>query len=164
MSPPSSPPPSPKVVTWRHITPRCTPLPCQPPSQSAIERINQPACRETARSRQFRVSRPRLMCCSRPRLPRCRTMSPPSSLRPSPKEGQFLSCGYVDLFVAWFVVTGDATPDGIRIVRSVLGAMSSLAVERGSRVAGRCLRPHCVDRPRRFSSACQLRSAPGATP
>ena len=28
--------------------------------------------------------------------------------------------------MAWFVVTGDATADGIRVVRSVLGAVSSL--------------------------------------
>jgi len=33
-----------------------------------------------------------------------------------------------DPFVAWFVVTGDATPDGIRVVRSVLGAISSLPI------------------------------------
>ena len=33
-----------------------------------------------------------------------------------------------DLFAAWFVVTGDATPDGIRVVRSVLGAISSLSI------------------------------------
>ena len=26
-------------------------------------------------------------------------------------------------FAAWFVVTGDATADGIRVVRSVLGAI-----------------------------------------
>ena len=28
-------------------------------------------------------------------------------------------------FAAWFVVTGDATADGISVVRSVLGAISS---------------------------------------
>jgi hypothetical protein len=33
----------------------------------------------------------------------------------------------MDTFAAWFVVTGDATPDGMRVVRSVLGAISSLA-------------------------------------
>ena len=31
-------------------------------------------------------------------------------------------------FTAWFVVTGDATADEIRVVRSVLGAISSLPV------------------------------------
>ena len=30
-----------------------------------------------------------------------------------------------DPVTAWFVVTGDVTPDGIRVVRSVLGAISS---------------------------------------
>jgi len=33
-----------------------------------------------------------------------------------------------DPFAALFVVTGDATPDGLRVVRSVLGAISSLPV------------------------------------
>ena len=33
-----------------------------------------------------------------------------------------------DPFAAWFVVTGDATPDGIRVVRSVLGAIYSLPI------------------------------------
>ena len=31
-------------------------------------------------------------------------------------------------FAAWFVVTGDVTPDGIRVVRSVLEAISSFPV------------------------------------
>ena len=31
-------------------------------------------------------------------------------------------------FAAWFVVTGDATADGIRVVRSVLGVISSLPI------------------------------------
>ena len=31
-------------------------------------------------------------------------------------------------FAGWFVVTGDATADGIRVVRSVLGAISSLPI------------------------------------
>ena len=30
-------------------------------------------------------------------------------------------------FAVWFVVTGDATPDGIRVMWSVLGAISSLS-------------------------------------
>ena len=34
-------------------------------------------------------------------------------------------------FAAWFVVTGDATADEIRIVRSVLGAISSLPIAAG---------------------------------
>ena len=45
--------------------------------------------------------------------------------------GQFLSCRHffrlanTDPFAARFVATGDTTPDGIRVVRSVLGAISS---------------------------------------
>ena len=31
-------------------------------------------------------------------------------------------------FAAWFVVTGDATADGIRVARSVLGAIRSLPI------------------------------------
>ena len=31
-------------------------------------------------------------------------------------------------FAAWFEVTGDATPDGIRVMRSVLEAISSLPI------------------------------------
>ena len=38
----------------------------------------------------------------------------------------FLKLTNTDPFAAWFVVTGDATPDGILVVRSVLGAISSL--------------------------------------
>ena len=37
----------------------------------------------------------------------------------------FLKLTNTDPFVAWFVVTGDATPDGIRVVRSVMGAIRS---------------------------------------
>ena len=33
-----------------------------------------------------------------------------------------------DPFAAWFLITGDATPDGIRVVRSLLGAISSLPI------------------------------------
>ena len=45
----------------------------------------------------------------------------------------FLKLTDTDPFNAWFVVTGDVTPDGIRVVRSVLGAISSLL-----RGTGRC--------------------------
>ena len=38
----------------------------------------------------------------------------------------FLKLTSTDLFAAWFVVTGDTTPDGIRVVRSVLGAIRTL--------------------------------------
>ena len=38
----------------------------------------------------------------------------------------FLNLTNTDRFAAWSVVTGDATPDGIRVVQSVLGALSSL--------------------------------------
>jgi len=38
----------------------------------------------------------------------------------------FLKLTSMEPFAAWFVVTGDATPDGIRVVRSVLGAIRSL--------------------------------------
>ena len=31
-----------------------------------------------------------------------------------------------DPFAAWFTLSEDATPDGIRVVRSVLGVISSL--------------------------------------
>ena len=40
----------------------------------------------------------------------------------------FLKLTNTDPFAAWFVVTGDATPDEIRVVRSVLGAISSLPI------------------------------------
>ena len=40
----------------------------------------------------------------------------------------FLKLTNTDPFAAWFVVTGDATPDGIRVVRSVIGAISSLSI------------------------------------
>ena len=40
----------------------------------------------------------------------------------------FLKLTNTDPFAAWFVVSGDATPDAIRVVRSVLGAISSLPV------------------------------------
>jgi hypothetical protein len=39
----------------------------------------------------------------------------------------FLKLTDTDPFAAWFVVTGDVTPDGIRVVRSVVGAISSLS-------------------------------------
>ena len=42
-----------------------------------------------------------------------------------PKLPPFLKLTNTDPFVAWCVVTGDATPDDIRVVRSVLGAISS---------------------------------------
>ena len=47
---------------------------------------------------------------------------------PSPlffKLPVFLKLIGMDAFAAWFVVIGDATPDGIRVVRSVLGAIST---------------------------------------
>jgi len=40
----------------------------------------------------------------------------------------FFKLTKTDPFAAWFVVTGDATPDGIRVVRLVLGAISSLPI------------------------------------
>ena len=40
----------------------------------------------------------------------------------------FLKLTNTDPFAAWFVVTGDPTPDWIRVVRSVLGAISSLPI------------------------------------
>ena len=39
----------------------------------------------------------------------------------------FLKLTNTDPFAAWSVVTGDATLDGIRVVRSVLGAISPRA-------------------------------------
>ena len=38
----------------------------------------------------------------------------------------FLELANTDPFAAWFVVAGDVTPDGIRVVRSVLGVISFL--------------------------------------
>ena len=40
----------------------------------------------------------------------------------------FLKLTNIDPFAALFVVIRDATPDGIRVVRSVLGAVSSLSI------------------------------------
>ena len=40
----------------------------------------------------------------------------------------FLKLTVTDPFAAWFVVIGDATPDGIRVVRSVLEASSSFPI------------------------------------
>jgi len=40
----------------------------------------------------------------------------------------FLKLTNTEPFAAWFIVTGDVTPDGIRVVRSVLGAISSLPI------------------------------------
>ena len=40
----------------------------------------------------------------------------------------FLMLTNTDPFAAWFVVTGDVIPDGIHVVRSVLGANCSLLI------------------------------------
>ena len=40
----------------------------------------------------------------------------------------FLMLTNTDPFAAWLVVTGNATPGGIRVVRSDLGAVSSLPI------------------------------------
>ena len=40
----------------------------------------------------------------------------------------FLKLINTDPFAAWFVVTEDATPDGMRVVRSVLGAIRALSI------------------------------------
>jgi hypothetical protein len=40
----------------------------------------------------------------------------------------FLKLTHKDPFGAWFVVTGDATPDGMRVVRSVLGAINTSSI------------------------------------
>ena len=44
------------------------------------------------------------------------------------KSPPFLKLTNPDPFAAWFAVAGDATPDGIRVVRSVRGAISSLPI------------------------------------
>jgi len=44
------------------------------------------------------------------------------------KLPKLLESTNTDPFAAWFVVNTDATPDGIRVVRSVLGAISSLPI------------------------------------
>ena len=51
------------------------------------------------------------------------------------KLPSFLKLTNTDPFAAWFVVTGDATPDGIRVVRSVLGAISSLPIVVGDKMS-----------------------------
>jgi len=40
----------------------------------------------------------------------------------------FLELTNTDPFAAWFVVTGDATPDEISVVRAIFGAISSLPI------------------------------------
>jgi len=60
-----------------------------------------------------------------PRHPR-RHLRHPLCQGPIFKLPAFLKLSNTDPFAAWFVVTGDATPDGIRVVRSVLGAISTL--------------------------------------
>ena len=46
-----------------------------------------------------------------------------------------------DYFAAWFAVTGDATPDGIRIVWSFLGAMLFVCLERMQDLFSLIVRP-----------------------
>ena len=58
-------------------------------------------------------------------------------------------------FAAWFVVTGDATVDEIRVARSVLGAISCLPIVAAERGKGLRLRtplrkPNILDRRVRF--------------
>ena len=53
---------------------------------------------------------------------------PEAKLGPIVKLLVFLKLTTTDPFAAWRVMTGDATPDGIRIVRSILGAFSSLPI------------------------------------
>ena len=57
----------------------------------------------------------------------------------------FLKLTDTDPFAVWFVVTGDATLDGIRAVRWVLGAISSLSIVAGPMVGhfGGALAQHC---------------------
>ena len=40
----------------------------------------------------------------------------------------FLYLTNTEPFAAWFVVTGDATPDGIRVVQSIFKAIGSLSI------------------------------------
>ena len=44
------------------------------------------------------------------------------------KLPSFLKLTTTDPFAAWRIVTEDATPGGIRVVRSVLGAISCLSI------------------------------------
>ena len=53
---------------------------------------------------------------------------PEAKLGPIVKLLVFLKLTTTDPFAAWCVMTGDTTPDGIRIVRSFLGAISSLPI------------------------------------
>ena len=59
----------------------------------------------------------------------------------------FLKSTKTDPSAACFVVTGDATPDGVRVVRSVIGAISPLPI-----VASRELQS-CVAKRSRLSRA-----------
>ena len=47
----------------------------------------------------------------------------------------FLKLTNTDTCAAWFVVTGDATPDGTRVVRSLLEAISPLLIVTFLRIA-----------------------------
>ena len=51
-----------------------------------------------------------------------------AQVRDNFKLPPFLKLTNTHPFAAWFEVTGDASPDGTRVVRSVLGAISSLPI------------------------------------
>ena len=50
----------------------------------------------------------------------------------------FLKLTNTDPFAAWFVVTGDVTPGGIRVVRSVLGAITGRGRYRVTSLIRKC--------------------------
>ena len=64
-----------------------------------------------------------------------RTTGSPTSVDQYSKLPELLKLPNTDPFAAWFVVTGDATPDGIRVVRSVLGAIFFDSHGNGGQVA-----------------------------
>jgi len=66
--------------------------------------------------------------CSRPSSPPLRLGQTRFQLRQFLKLPVFLKLTNMHPFASWLVLIGDATPDGIRVVRSVLGAVGSLPI------------------------------------
>ena len=79
-------------------------------------------------------------CLRLPRGPRAR----PHQANPLPlfKLPALVELTNTKSFAAWFIVTGDATADEIRVVRSVLGAMSSPPIAPFGLPRGPRARPH----------------------
>ena len=77
------------------------------------------------------------------------------------KPPAFLKLTNTDPFAAWFILSWDATPDGKRVVRSVLGAISSFPI------AAKCItKRRCWSRWRRWrgrSSTARLQPSSSAS-